>query len=1158
MTARRGRARDPGAARRVDGRRVGARAPACTTTRGACEPGDLFVARRGAHARRRALRRATRSTRGAVAVLAGARHARPTARRSRSSTCDDVADGARVRGGRGLRASRVLRSRSSASPARTARRRRRTSSARRSTARSARRAAASSARSGIASASSHDRRGAHDARGRRARARSLAVMREARRDARRDGGLVDRARARARARGALPRRGVHEPHAGSPRLSRHDGGLRRRRRRSSSRRASPGARSSTSTMPSGAKLVGARRGAASVSRAARAARRRRRRRRARAARRRERGIDGASCATPGGDVSRSRSPLVGAHNVENLAGRARRRVRARPRRRPRARAGARDRDRRARAARALRRTGRRRRRCSSTTRTRPTRSRACSTAVRAVDDEGASVCVFGCGGDRDADEARARWARPSARAPTSSIVTSDNPRTEEPEAIAEPIEEASRVGLARIAAESPRARLRRRARPRARDRRSPIRGAAPGDVVLVAGKGHEDYQIVGTEKRPFDDRDEARARCARAARERRAALMATPIPTNRARVHRRARPPRRPAATIVRDAGRAARRDRRQRHAARSRPGDAFVALRGETHDGHAFLDGGASRGAARARRRARTRRASRTDVERRPRSTTRSSRWGDLARAHLDAWRAREPTAARRRDHRQRRARRRRRSSARRSSSAVAPSARHRRATSTTASAFPPSCFGARGARTASPSSRCGMSVPRRDRRARARSPSPTSPSSRTSGVAHAEGVGGTRDGVAREKGALFAALARERRRRRQRRRRARRARSPRTLARATSRFGRSEGADVSPRWAASRADRRLARRDRAPCDACASPRAREIIELELPLLGEAAAIDLARRARRGRGRARRARRRDAIDARARSASRTSPAARAHRSSSATVLVIDDTYNANPASMRAALATARRDRRPTRRRVAVLGEMRELGAVAERASTRRSATPSPTRASPSRSAAAASSTAPSMRAPRERGVDVVDGARRRGGRHAMRPSRVRAGDVVLVKGSRSVGAETRRRRARRSLARGRHVCDAGASQHDLRAPLPAAPLRAAGSAGSTSSATSRSASSRRRSRRCCISLRRSRRGSSASCRRSRSARSSASDGPETHNQEARHADDGRRAHPALACSCRRSSGATCATSSSGRRRRSPRATASSATSTTT
>jgi len=107
--------------------------------------------------------------------------------------------------------------------------------------------------------------------------------------------------------------------------------------------------------------------------------------------------------------------------------------------------------------------------------------------------------VFGCGGDRDRGK-RAPMGEAAAMA-DRVIVTSDNPRTEDPEAIIREI----LVGLERtrhpdVTVEPDR----RRAIELA------IEGAVPGEAVLIAGKGHEDYQIVGTERRHFDDREEAR------------------------------------------------------------------------------------------------------------------------------------------------------------------------------------------------------------------------------------------------------------------------------------------------------------------------------------------------------------------------------------------------------------------------------------------------------------------------------------------------------------------------------------------------------------------------------------------------------------------------------------------------------------------------
>jgi UDP-N-acetylmuramoyl-L-alanyl-D-glutamate--2,6-diaminopimelate ligase len=127
-------------------------------------------------------------------------------------------------------------------------------------------------------------------------------------------------------------------------------------------------------------------------------------------------------------------------------------------------------------------------------------------AVRAV-AAGRVVCVFGCGGDRDPTK-RGPMGEAVARRADVAIVTNDNPRTEDPRVIAEAV-----VVGARAAGAEPLVELDRR---KAID--LAVRSAGGGDVVLVAGKGHEDYQVVGQVKHPFDDRIEAR----RALAERRA------------------------------------------------------------------------------------------------------------------------------------------------------------------------------------------------------------------------------------------------------------------------------------------------------------------------------------------------------------------------------------------------------------------------------------------------------------------------------------------------------------------------------------------------------------------------------------------------------------------------------------------------------------
>jgi UDP-N-acetylmuramoyl-L-alanyl-D-glutamate--2,6-diaminopimelate ligase len=122
------------------------------------------------------------------------------------------------------------------------------------------------------------------------------------------------------------------------------------------------------------------------------------------------------------------------------------------------------------------------------------------------------VCVFGCGGDRDRGK-RPLMARAAAAGADLVVVTSDNPRTEDPGAIiAEIVPGLEASGCGRLGPEA--ARRGTNGFLVEPDRRAAIALAVScaqaGDAVLVAGKGHEDYQIVGAERRPFSDREEAR------------------------------------------------------------------------------------------------------------------------------------------------------------------------------------------------------------------------------------------------------------------------------------------------------------------------------------------------------------------------------------------------------------------------------------------------------------------------------------------------------------------------------------------------------------------------------------------------------------------------------------------------------------------------
>lgn len=134
-------------------------------------------------------------------------------------------------------------------------------------------------------------------------------------------------------------------------------------------------------------------------------------------------------------------------------------------------------------------------------------------ALRSVAGDARIVTVFGCGGDRDRGK-RPLMGAAAGRRSDLVVVTSDNPRTEKPEAIIDDILPGlSEAGLAPVSLAD--AKKGQSGYLALADRGEAIAAgiavARPGDVVLIAGKGHEDYQIVGTHKRRFDDREAARA-----------------------------------------------------------------------------------------------------------------------------------------------------------------------------------------------------------------------------------------------------------------------------------------------------------------------------------------------------------------------------------------------------------------------------------------------------------------------------------------------------------------------------------------------------------------------------------------------------------------------------------------------------------------------
>jgi UDP-N-acetylmuramoyl-L-alanyl-D-glutamate--2,6-diaminopimelate ligase len=121
--------------------------------------------------------------------------------------------------------------------------------------------------------------------------------------------------------------------------------------------------------------------------------------------------------------------------------------------------------------------------------------------------DGKITVVFGCGGDRDRTK-RPMMGSIASRLADRIVLTSDNPRSEPPEAIIdqimEGIEDASHVD---------------RITDRAEAIRRALDEAEVGDIVLIAGKGHEDYQIIGSERRHFNDTETVRQWNARSGEE---------------------------------------------------------------------------------------------------------------------------------------------------------------------------------------------------------------------------------------------------------------------------------------------------------------------------------------------------------------------------------------------------------------------------------------------------------------------------------------------------------------------------------------------------------------------------------------------------------------------------------------------------------------
>jgi UDP-N-acetylmuramyl tripeptide synthase len=134
-------------------------------------------------------------------------------------------------------------------------------------------------------------------------------------------------------------------------------------------------------------------------------------------------------------------------------------------------------------------------------------------ALRAVAPD-RIICVFGCGGDRDTEK-RALMGEIAARLCDLAVITSDNPRTEEPMAIIDQILEGARkINCRRYSPTDLQDGFGEKGYVVEADRQRAIQlgisVSRSGDTVLIAGKGHETYQILGAATIAFDDREEAR------------------------------------------------------------------------------------------------------------------------------------------------------------------------------------------------------------------------------------------------------------------------------------------------------------------------------------------------------------------------------------------------------------------------------------------------------------------------------------------------------------------------------------------------------------------------------------------------------------------------------------------------------------------------
>lgn len=181
-------------------------------------------------------------------------------------------------------------------------------------------------------------------------------------------------------------------------------------------------------------------------------------------------------------------------------------------------------------------------------------------------------CIFGCGGNRDASK-RPQMARAVEQGADAIVVTSDNPRDEDPLAIMADIDKGFASGTAR-----------RLIADRSLAIASTLAAAQAGDMVLLAGKGHEPYQEIKGERKPYSDIDCATNALAQTS----AAMLCT---ADLAKVL--------PGCHLHGDGRTTIRQVRTDTRTIV--PGDLFVALKGDNFDGHNFVQAAANKGAVAA-----------------------------------------------------------------------------------------------------------------------------------------------------------------------------------------------------------------------------------------------------------------------------------------------------------------------------------------------------------------------------------------------------------------------------------------------------------------------------------------------------------------------------------------------------------------------------